>query len=52
MGGFTEKEFEKIKLAASTVSIGHQALATKNLDIKKPEGGFGFSATISNVNPD
>lgn len=40
------------KLGRFTISIAHYVRPTKNFDAKKPKGHFGFSATISNVQPD
>jgi len=47
-----DTESDNKKLGTFTISISHYARPTKNFDWKKPKGAFGFSATISNVQPD
>jgi TolB-like protein len=39
-------------LGSFTISLGHYARPAKKFDPKNLEGAFGFSATISNVQPD
>lgn len=45
-------EIDVKKLGTFTISIAHYARPTKDFDPEKSRGAFGFSATISNVQPD